>query len=375
MFADIVNQVAQLERSDEAKPYYPRPSMAGPEGCIRKMVYHALGAEAKPLPGRAVLTFDDSSTHEELTFKWFSKTIYTLHSQQKAVEIPAPGLLLDGFFCRVCGRKVAPETLHGHIDWMAEDPIGEQTLVEHKALSTFQVRRYSAGALPLNNLTQGCIYVRGAQADFPGLERLLLVIKDKNSARYVEFNCRYHSATDILYIDTRIESNGDAPPIIVNVKAAIPGIIEMALLRFMDVDGFAARGELPARPYDYGTDFPCGWCLWAGPCWDRYEDELTAASKSVKLGAEVALIALEYEEARAAETQAKEAKDAKRTELIRALSAANAQAGIAGDFRVSRSITTKKSYAVAASTFEVVRVKRTKGEKEGSDAEVLRDQE
>ncbi|MDP2816387.1 MAG: hypothetical protein Q8O19_06885, partial [Rectinemataceae bacterium] len=66
MFAELINQVAKQNQRLDKGPYRSRPSSAGPEKCIRALVYAAMGVPAMPFPGRAILTFDDSSWDEEL---------------------------------------------------------------------------------------------------------------------------------------------------------------------------------------------------------------------------------------------------------------------------------------------------------------------
>lgn len=63
MIADVIPKLAEFERKDLS--YRPRPSAAGPDRCIRQMVYHGLGIPKEPLPGRALLVFDDSSWYYE----------------------------------------------------------------------------------------------------------------------------------------------------------------------------------------------------------------------------------------------------------------------------------------------------------------------
>jgi len=94
MIADIIPKLAEFEREDWK--YKPRPSNAGPERCIWQMVYHGLEAPKEPLPGRALLVFDDSSWHEELTAGWIRKSAYKLHSEQMKVEIESQGIRLTG---------------------------------------------------------------------------------------------------------------------------------------------------------------------------------------------------------------------------------------------------------------------------------------
>ena len=105
MLAELIPQIAG---QDQRKfKYRPRPSNAGPERCIRAMVYSALGIEPKPLPGRSILIMDDSSWHEELSADWINKSVYKLHSRQMGVnclELDSP-FLKSEYTCKMCGKK------------------------------------------------------------------------------------------------------------------------------------------------------------------------------------------------------------------------------------------------------------------------------
>ena len=79
MLAEIIPKIAGMEQNEW--DFKPRPSSAGPERCIRQMVYHGLGFPSEPLSGRAILVFDDSSWHEELTLDWLRKSAFKIHSE------------------------------------------------------------------------------------------------------------------------------------------------------------------------------------------------------------------------------------------------------------------------------------------------------
>jgi len=98
MIADIILKVAAMQGEEEGNhAYYPRPSLAGPERCIRQMVFWGMGIERQALPGRAVMIFDDSSFHEDLTGDWIRKSAFQLHSEQMKVDVGEKyGIYLQG---------------------------------------------------------------------------------------------------------------------------------------------------------------------------------------------------------------------------------------------------------------------------------------
>ena len=156
MIADIIPKLAEFERQDYK--YRPRPSNSGPERCIRQMVYHGLEVPRQPLPGRALLVFDDSSWHETLTGDWIRKSAYKLHSEQMLIEVGSLGI-----------------NLKGHIDYLITDLTGKDLLLEHKAINHFSFQRYLEGNLPLDYLTQMALYFRGLQKIQPELKDGLLL--------------------------------------------------------------------------------------------------------------------------------------------------------------------------------------------------------
>ena len=273
MIAELMNGLAKLEQDDEFKPYYARPSLAGPERCIRQLTYKAMNVQPAPLPGRSLLTMNDSSWHEELTFDWIAKSVYQVHSRQMAVEIPAPGINLSGFYCSICAKPVEPELIHGHIDGLLTDPIQRDALLEHKALNRFGCQRIESGVVPMDYFTQACLYSAGLQRVQPALTTILLLIKNKDTAQYLEYEMTYREATDQLIVHRLIISYGDLPAQTRDMELVIESPVAKALEKFRLVEESSARHELPSRPFPLNTTFPCGYCPFEGPCWASYEEE------------------------------------------------------------------------------------------------------
>ena len=107
MLVELLHKVAQMEDEDrEPVDYYPRPSMAGPDRCIRQMVYLARGEEKeKALDGRVLHIFNDGHWHEELTIEWIQKTAFTLHSQQMRIRVSMQGLTIGGSIDGISYRR------------------------------------------------------------------------------------------------------------------------------------------------------------------------------------------------------------------------------------------------------------------------------
>lgn len=247
MLAEILPKIA-AELREPDHDYYPRPSIAGPDRCLRSLVYWANGTPRAPLPGRAVMVFDDSSWHEELTADWLRRTAFKLHSQQMAVETPV-------------GK--------GHIDGIVTDLLGVDRLYEHKALNHFSFERIWNGEPPRDYLTQCALYMHGLQRINPELAEGLLLVKSKNTSAYLETRFRYAMATDELELLEMVRSDGRVK----QMGGLYPRITTSAVDRFAVVGKFVEDGTLPMRPYDFGTDYPCGYCSWERTCWEGYEDE------------------------------------------------------------------------------------------------------
>ena len=86
MLADLLIKIAGMTAKPEAE-YRPRPSSAGPERCLRQLVYKALGTPGKPTGDRFIMVLDDSSWPEELTADWIRKSAFQPPDQQPVVGV------------------------------------------------------------------------------------------------------------------------------------------------------------------------------------------------------------------------------------------------------------------------------------------------
>lgn len=279
MLADIILKVAEMEGQNENGAYYPRPSSSGPQRCIRSMVYHGLGIERKSLPGRAVMIFSDSSFHEDLTDDWIRKTAYYLHSEQMEVN---------------CGT-LHGITLKGKIDGIVTDLTYTDFLFEHKAINHFTFQKLWNGEIPYDYVTQCCLYLKGVQVVNPDIDTAILLIKNKNTAQYMELVIYWNSETDTATITERTNSQGET----ITMGDTIENITENAFIRFAFVQEYINQRKLPLRQYDKFDDsegWHCDYCQWGGVCWKDYEREFNELKIEGMLPNEIADMIRYYKE-------------------------------------------------------------------------------
>ncbi|MFA5027035.1 MAG: hypothetical protein WC713_04115 [Candidatus Methylomirabilota bacterium] len=276
MLADIIHKVAQALH-DDSQPYHPRPSMCSPEfedtpgRCVRQMVYHRLEVPHRPLPGRAVLVFDDGHWHEEASAKWIEKTAIRLHDRQLGVDIRLPRPIGQPYVCTVCKGPVDPGTLHGHIDGLLTDPIGVTRLWEHKAVSHFAFQEALEGELPLDYIAQGCCYLSSETLRARGVREAVLLLKSKNTSAYCEFRFSYDPEHDCCTMMEMLASDGTSSAL----NETVDGILTSAYAKFAVAEELADRLVFPARSYRQ-DHWRCSYCLWGGTCWDGYAAEVAS---------------------------------------------------------------------------------------------------
>jgi hypothetical protein len=253
MLADIILKIAGQFQEHEDHKYYPRPSMAGKERCTRQMVYHGLNFPHDPLAGRAVMIFSDSSFHEDLTADWIRKSAYQLHSEQMEINVNM------GF----------DFTLTGHIDGIVTDLLGVDYLWEHKAINHFSWQKYWEGSLPYDNISQCCIYLRGLHSDNPNIKRAILLMKNKNTAAYLEFIIFYNYDQDVAVIEKVTNSNGETK----EINETIPDAVKSCFEKFAYVNECIKNQTLPKRDYFIGDDWHCKYCAYGKTCWGDYKKE------------------------------------------------------------------------------------------------------
>mgnify|MGYP001604613161 CR=1 FL=1 len=356
MLAEILHKIAGMEKDDLFQPYRPRPSLAGPKRCIRQLVYLASNTpKDRDIGDRFIHVLNDSSWHEELTADWIRKSAYKFHSEQMKID---------------CGYG-----LKGSIDGLITDMLGNEYLYEHKALNHFTFQRYEKGELPLDYFTQCALYLCGLYKINPAITKAILLVKNKNTSAFLEFRLEYDNAGDILALTDFITSEKKETSC---KRQEFAVVCRNAAEKFSLVKKHAEEKTLPNRPFEYGTQFPCGYCGWEKTCWAGYEAEHEAKIEDVELAGEVINLARYYCETNMHIKEMEKEKEKLKTQLQMALKGANAKSIKAGDYRVKttliHSITLNKNLispailagATVEKIHEVLSVRKTlpKGERD-----------
>ena len=256
MLAELLHKIAEFE-SDESHPYHPRPSLAGPQRCIRSLDYYAQGYDRKPFPGRFITVLEDSTIHEILIKDWIQKSAFTVHSEQMEVH---------------CGGVYVPNEnmwqVKGHIDGIITDMLGKDYLLEIKALSHFGFMDIWKGELPLDYIVQTCLYARGLHEVNPDIEQSLLLIKNKNQAQYCEIGLTYSFQSDTVVITEMILSTGERKVI----DQVIENIVSDALKRFEEIEQYKLEKKVHDRQYEK-DHWRCQYCQYGETCYENYEQE------------------------------------------------------------------------------------------------------
>jgi len=311
MIADLIHKIAGMEEEAEnGHEFSARPSLAGPERCIRQMVYWSLGFQKQPFPGRTILVFDDGNWHEELTNNWIRKSVYRLHSEQMQVDVRHPMTI-------------------GHIDGILTDMNGTDIFYEHKSINHFTFQKFwDTSDLPLDYLTQCAIYMDGLQKIQPEILRGLLLIKNKNTAQYMEYELAYNSRIDELCVRSKIRSTGEKK----QMDVIFPNIVAEATEKFELVLEYAYKKRLPKRQYEI-DDWHCSYCGWGHICWGEYEKEFTELKTDAMLPNEVADL-VRYKQETSAHRLSMEKEEKELTNKIKDLmKEVDAREGKAGEYR------------------------------------------
>lgn len=291
MLADLIIKIAGMEAKKEAE-YRPRPSSAGPERCLRQLVYRAQGITGKPIGNRFIMVLDDSSWHEELTADWIRKSAFQLLDQQKRV------------ICGTTTHRGKTYEVVGHIDGLIRDMAGVDRLWEHKAVNHFSFERMLRGEYPLDYLTQCVLYLTGLN-----IKEGVLLVKNKNTSAYLEFLLSYCRGGDVLTILHVMGSDGTY----LSGPVEIPGLYQNAFKRFELVEAYRAAGKLPPRQYDRTSDWQCSYCQYYEVCYEGYEQEFSP--DTVPLDDAALAAAEEYKEVTASLNSLEKRKESLRKSL------------------------------------------------------------
>lgn len=340
MLAEIIPGIAGQFQKSESR-YNPRPSLAGKERCLRQMVYWGLGLPRKPLPGRSMLVFDDSSWHEDLTADWIRKTVYRLHSQQMHINIDGMGFLdfIPDRICKTpingnpCGAVIPAGHLAGHIDGVITETTSQTDyLWEHKAINHFTWQKYHDSANPFDYISQCCIYLRGLHAVNPQIDKAILLIKNKNTAQYLEFIIYYNYDDDFAILEKIIDSNNEIRIINLLINDAVKSCLE----RFAHIQQCVVGKTLPPREY-FIDEWQCQYCGWAEECWKNYKEEFAELKTGVDLPSDIADTIRYYREVGGQKTHFEDEYKKLAAQIKNTLRDAGAREGRAGEYLVKLS--------------------------------------
>lgn len=350
MLAELIEKIAGWEPGQSK--FYPRPSMAGPEQCLRKLVYMAKGYPARKMDDRFHLVLDDSSWHEELTLDWLRKSAFKVHSEQLEIE---------------CGEVIwngRPFTMKGHIDALITDMAGQDYLLEHKAINHFSFQRYLEKDFPMDYLTQCRLYIQGLQKIAP-IKKGFLLIKNKNNAQYLEYFFTVDTEADLLVVNEVVGSNGFRRD-----GAEFTGLFSLAINRMNAIENYKNSNDLPPRQYT-PSDWQCNYCQYNDICYESYEEEFSELEQ-IQMPEEYGSLLEEYlslqDTKKALEARADEIKEF----LKQFLREQNAKTGRCGNLIVNRELLVRrklnadkipaeiKESLYEETIFETLRVSRVK---------------
>lgn len=286
MLAELIHKIAGMEQ--HYGKYTPRASSAGPERCIRSMVYHRLNMERESLSGRTMLIFDDGHWHEELTLDWLRQSAFQVHSEQMHINIPAMGLDIPERKCsayidgKKCGEIIPAGHIAGHNDAIITDILGEDIYLELKGINHFSFQRFWNGEYPLDYLYQVAVCMHGIQKySQPELKKFNLLIKNKNTAQYMEFVGTY--SYDELIVNNKTLSDGTTEDFMFKIEKPWA----YAMQKFINVENYAKQKIVPKRQYGL-DDWQCDYCIYQKLCYKNYEKEFKQMETDVVLATDIA---------------------------------------------------------------------------------------
>jgi len=312
MLAEILHKVAEFD-SEENHPYHPRPSLAGPQRCIRSLDYYAQGYERKPFPGRFITVLDDSSWHEQLIKDWIRKSAYAVHSEQMEVN---------------CGT-VNGHPIKGHIDGIITDMLGVDRLLEIKAISHFGFQEIWAGNLPLDYITQTFLYLKGLEEINPDINQAVLLIKNKNQSQYLDLLLRSYPGDVGVAVGMTL-STGERK----EIYYVINGVTQSALDRFEEIEEYRSLKKLHDRQYER-SHWRCQYCQYGAICWENYEEEFEARLEEGTLPEDISDGLKYYLELNGHISQMEKEKEAIRSSVLAALLSQNAKKATLNEYVVT----------------------------------------
>jgi hypothetical protein len=246
---------------------------------------------------------NDAGVEWSLQFLEFSEKLkYESPFTKHQIKVPAP----------------APMD-HGSLDGIVIDLLLNPSILEHKAINRYAFERYYKGELPSDYFTQCATYSWGAQKLHPALNKGVLLIKCKDTARYMEYLWSYDSPNDVFsweYTDDRG----------VKHEGKVEGILKTAIDRFQAILNCIATKVLPLREYD-ASNWHCSYCQYEGQCWADYEKTLVELKTADELPEEISNKCAYYLEVNGHLSEMEKEKDALKESIKSLLIGAGIGAG------------------------------------------------
>jgi hypothetical protein len=206
--------------------------------------------------------------------------------------------------------------------------------------------------LPDDYFAQLTIYTRALSRDLPDLKRHILLVKNKNTAGFLEYLSEYDHAADRLTVQRMTRHTGE----VIDLGIVYERIVEQAIEKFRQVEDHAISGTLPARPYE-SDHWRCRYCLFRETCWENYSAEVksNAVKEVVPLDGEDAARVQQYYALQRSIKEIERQKDELNKALVDALLGRGITKAVAGDLKINVSVIERSTIAWDDVPIELVR--------------------
>lgn len=252
---------AEEERPERERGFYISPSKAGM--CKRAGYLDASGVEPE-IPNAMMHIFEDGRVHEDTSIRWLGANGIEITDRQKPVNIPIPDsarLTHTIRSCGLCNTEIPPNHIHGHIDGIFQLN-GAKWLFEHKAVGDDVFQRYKNEGVSYDYISQTALYLIGMR----GITDALMLVKNRNSSRYLEAVLKYDKASDTVTLVSQKDSSGRETRFMKDYQ----GVFSENLRRFSDLESHISEDRLPPR--EAGTR--CFSCFYKGACDAHFREDM-----------------------------------------------------------------------------------------------------
>lgn len=263
--------LVQDRRIKEARePYRQRPSDALSK-CKRQLVFHALGSEPKPMPGRAAYVFD---TGHIMEWVFLGGKVPKQIAESYGID---PETTITGDIERIYGSTVSDRQKQvmveiggdggmrpGHIDGILTLSDDTRVVIDIKTTNHFMFERWLHGKdFPIDYFQQVALYAHALK-----LEHFCVFILNKNSSAIQEFwfELMYGNYVNSFHLSSTFrEKEMPRGPSVNPIE-----LIQLHQHRNLTVETWAALQELPDRDYKLG-DWQCDYCAYSQTCYWMHE--------------------------------------------------------------------------------------------------------